>query len=303
MISGSQIVSGPPVSGSDSGSSNSSTSAPLVTPGTGARIVVEKKVPYNPDIVSQSIPLPPVRLPGNQQIKLDAVLPQNPSIPSTSTTPSRGPMTVPKPDFSDRNLEQEFEQANFMASRGQERERLEIDRIKRAMEEKLKGKVDDEQLRKLSDNMQKLLEAHVIEKDALKRQIEQIDSNRVVESFVALVRLIENQIPKTETIRFVPEEMKDFADNRKKEPLHLKQTELENKELITDYDKILDEVRKKGKISMDELSKLAQVDKKHMKEILIVLEKEGLVEIKYPAFGQTMVVDAIGARRKKEADR
>jgi DNA-binding Lrp family transcriptional regulator len=206
---------------------------------------------------------------------------------------------LPRPEFAGRNIEAEFAQAQVTAARGTERERLEIEQVKRSIEENFKGKVDEAQLKSLTENVQKMLESHKIQTNLIKDRLDKADQGQLLDSFMALVRMIEEQRPKTESIGVVAEEFRDFTTNLKKEVPKAQSRELENKELITDYDKILDVVREKGKIPLDTLAKAVGMDKKSMRDILDVLEKEGLLDVQYPAFGQPVVIDLL-AKRKKE---
>ncbi|MDO8625599.1 MAG: hypothetical protein Q7R47_05940, partial [Candidatus Diapherotrites archaeon] len=207
--------------------------------------------------------------------------------------------SIPRPDFSGRNLDQEYAQAQVHAAHEKEQERLDIAQVKQAIQDNFRGKVDDRQLKELTDNVQRLLESHSIQTDFIKERLAHADSSQILDSFMAMVRMIEEQRPKTETIQMVPEEFKNYRPNLKKEAPKAESRELENKELITDYDKILEVVRSKGKISVDTLAKNAQIDKKALREILSVLEKEELIDVQYPPFGSPVVIDLL-AKRKKE---
>ncbi len=261
--------------------------------------IVEKPLPKEPP----KKPVEPIAPEKTKAPELEKILPETEKpveeTPASEPEPEKQLPHVEKPNFAGRDLEAELHVAQMQATRGKERERMEIEDLKTALNEKLKGKVDEEQLRKLTDNVQKLLEAHAIEKKQIEDKLETMDSSRLLESFMALVRLIEAQNPKTETIRTVPEELREFTDNRKKTQVQVHQKELENKELVTDYDKILETVRKTGKISLEKLQKSISMDKKTTQEILQVLEKEDLIDISYPPFGSPIITDTAELRRKE----
>lgn len=195
------------------------------------------------------------------------------------------------PSGPERDLEKEFRDAKSVAAQAPEREKDEMSDIRKAVEAKVGGQIDPEKIARLNDAIAELLESHKIEKEAIAKRIAEIDSNRILDGYMRLVDLLEGQKVKTETIRVLPEEMKEFSMNKEKEELRGEQRDIEKKELITDYDKILEEVQKKGKISLLDLQKNLGVDKKTLKDVIVVLEKEDLIEVEYPPFGQARIVD------------
>lgn len=222
--------------------------------------------------------------------------------PAKSPPAAKIPRIVFKKSTGPRDLEKEFEEAKLEASMGHEHERLEIERLKQSITQKLAGKVDEEKISELNENLERMLSTHQLNKETVQGRIDEIESSRVLEGFMHLMEMIESQRPaKPEQIHMVPDDLRGLEFHKKKDRPEGKQKELEKKELVTDYDRILEEVRKKGSVPLEELAKNLEIEKKSLKEFLGVLENANLVVIDYPAIGSPKVIDP--ATIKKEVER
>lgn len=59
--------------------------------------------------------------------------------------------------------------------------------------------------------------------------------------------------------------------------------------IITDYDRILDLVRMHTTIKLDEIARILSMKEELVAQELQTLEDNGLVEVKYPAFGEPLI--------------
>ncbi len=59
--------------------------------------------------------------------------------------------------------------------------------------------------------------------------------------------------------------------------------------IITDYDRILDLVRSRGSMKLDEIARLLALPEEPVAQELQTLEDNGLVDVKYPAFGEPVI--------------
>jgi predicted ArsR family transcriptional regulator len=59
--------------------------------------------------------------------------------------------------------------------------------------------------------------------------------------------------------------------------------------IVTNYDRILDLVRLNQNMKLDDLTRAMQMDEERVAEELQTLEDNGLIEIRYPAFGEPIV--------------
>ena len=59
--------------------------------------------------------------------------------------------------------------------------------------------------------------------------------------------------------------------------------------IITNYDRILDLVRTRGNIKLDEIARILGLKEESVAQELQTLEDNGLVDVKYPAFGEPLI--------------
>lgn len=59
--------------------------------------------------------------------------------------------------------------------------------------------------------------------------------------------------------------------------------------IVTDYDRILEVVRRNQAIKLDEIARLLALKEEQVAQELQTLEDNGLVEVKYPAFGEPLI--------------
>ncbi|MBU0636370.1 hypothetical protein KKE06_05065, partial [Candidatus Micrarchaeota archaeon] len=175
-----------------------------------------------------------------------------------------------------------------------------IEELKKLIDHKSAGKVDPQQIKQLQSMIEELLQKNMLSRSEVEQNIRAIDANRVLEGFTKLVGLIQ---PATSsgTIRITPEKFEiPFSPMKKsKKPVGIEK-ELEKKELITDFDKILEIIRERGSIKLDELAKELKMDKRGVKEVVDILEESNLLIQEYSAFGPSHIVDLEYARTRKK---
>lgn len=59
--------------------------------------------------------------------------------------------------------------------------------------------------------------------------------------------------------------------------------------IVTDYDRILDLVQNAHSIKLDEIARLLALKEEQVAQELQTLEDNGLIEVKYPAFGEPLI--------------
>ncbi|MFH0969851.1 MAG: hypothetical protein V1776_00085 [Candidatus Diapherotrites archaeon] len=60
--------------------------------------------------------------------------------------------------------------------------------------------------------------------------------------------------------------------------------------IVTDYDRILDLVKKRKSVKLDEIARLLALKEEQVAQELQTLEDNGLVSVKYPAFGEPLIL-------------
>lgn len=59
--------------------------------------------------------------------------------------------------------------------------------------------------------------------------------------------------------------------------------------IITDYDRILELVKTHHPVKLDEIARILTMKEEQVAQELQTLEDNGLVEVKYPAFGEPLI--------------
>jgi hypothetical protein len=60
--------------------------------------------------------------------------------------------------------------------------------------------------------------------------------------------------------------------------------------IITDYDRIFELVKRRQSMKLDEIARVLALKEDQVAQELQTLEDNGLVEVKYPAFGEPLIV-------------
>jgi predicted ArsR family transcriptional regulator len=60
--------------------------------------------------------------------------------------------------------------------------------------------------------------------------------------------------------------------------------------IITDYDRIYELVKRRQSMKLDEIARVLALKEEQVAQELQTLEDNGLVDVKYPAFGEPLIV-------------
>lgn len=164
-------------------------------------------------------------------------------------------------------------------------------RVRRILEEKARGKINESRLLEIEEKIDRLMKTYNVPQTEIERRIEDIDTTKVIDSFNKLINLIELEHKAKEIEASKPVGMpKAFTETAKEvEKIKGMAIELKKHRIVTDFDRIISLVNKRGKIKLGEIAKNLNISKKRAEECCNLLEEEGLVEIEYPAIGDVWV--------------
>lgn len=219
------------------------------------------------------------------EIKKQRETPQKKPRETKKATVSIGEKTKPKP-----------KEAIALPKKETRPAKDEIEELQQLIAKKFGGKVAPQQIQELQQKVRELLEQKMVTKSEIEQNIQMVDANRLLEGFTKLLGLIEwNERFSSEK---PPEMPSTIGMQRKPEKFAGTEKELEKKELITDFDKILEIVRERGTITLNELASELDLDKRLLKEAVDILEENNLVIQEYPAFGSPRIIDPAYLEKK-----
>ncbi|MFH1587218.1 MAG: hypothetical protein ABID38_05140 [Candidatus Diapherotrites archaeon] len=165
-------------------------------------------------------------------------------------------------------------------------------KVHQILKAKARGKIDDHRLNELENKLTELAKRYNLSEKELEQDVLDIDTSKTIESFNKLVSLIDLEREanrRLDQVRIVgvPKAFKESA--KEVEAIKGIATEIKKHRIVTDFDKIVAIVGQQGKLKLSELSAQLKIDKRTCSGLLPDLEKEGLLEIKYPAFGEVSV--------------
>jgi len=165
-------------------------------------------------------------------------------------------------------------------------------KVHQILRAKARGKIDDERLGELENKITELAKRYNLSEQELEQDVLNIDTNKTLESFNKLVSLIDlereaNRRLNQVRIVGVPKAFKESA--KEVEMVKGIATEIKKHRIVTDFDKIISIVNQQGNLKLSKLSAQLKIDKKTCAGLLSDLEDEGLLELKYPAFGEVTV--------------
>ncbi|MCX8158400.1 MAG: hypothetical protein N3D73_01920 [Candidatus Diapherotrites archaeon] len=163
--------------------------------------------------------------------------------------------------------------------------------IDKILEEKAKGKIDENKLKELEQKLEFLVKQKNIPPNEIEKELNSLDTKSFVESFNKLVSLLEIE-HKAKEIYSKP----SYREIEKYGPIHEKEkikgiiVELQKHRIITDLDKIVSYLSEKKKASTGEISKVLNIDKKKVLDYAEILEDEGVVIINYLPIGDPLLI-------------
>ncbi len=163
--------------------------------------------------------------------------------------------------------------------------------------------VTHERVEEIEKYVGDLLKKYKISKEEVEKEFGTLDKNRIIQDFDKLINLIEleKEAKKMEAkeIAAPPKTEIPFI-SRKKEKIKAMAKEIKKYRIVTDFDGVLNYVRKKGKVNVTKARKELHMDKKRFKECCDVLEKSKLIKIEYPAIGRMKLLDINYKEEKKK---
>ncbi|MEW6295539.1 MAG: hypothetical protein AB1467_04570 [Candidatus Diapherotrites archaeon] len=172
--------------------------------------------------------------------------------------------------------------------------------IDSVIEEKVRGKVDEEKLKSIEEKVKVLAEKYNISKEEIERNVQKLDTTKLLTNFDKLISLLELE-HKAHTVKEAPLELdKAFVGEVKKEEVKGTLKEIKKYRIVTDYDKILNYVNEKGIVKKGELGKELGIKDSAVKQCCETLEESGLIRIEYPPLGDAKIVSVSFEEKKKE---
>jgi len=179
--------------------------------------------------------------------------------------------------------------------------------MQRFLEERV-GKSDEGKLVQVEMNVQKLMKRFNLSENEAQQEILKIDKAKLLENFDKLVDLIELEqktqrlmqenleLEKEKKMRALekPEFGTGFEaglPEKKKEEVKAIVLEIQKQRIITDFDKLLEVVQRKGKVSASEALKELKISKDRLSDCLKVLEQNNLVRVDFPPIGSEIIYD------------
>jgi hypothetical protein len=160
--------------------------------------------------------------------------------------------------------------------------------IERVIERKAAGKLSKPELDGFSEQIAKLLREYKVPEYQIAAKIEALDSGRLVADFHKLISLVREQ-EESRRAEMIPAasgfETATAITPQKKEEIVASEREIVKARIETTFDRLLDLVKMKGSIELDEAAKELGLDKKQVKEYAEVLEQSNLLKMTYPPIG------------------
>jgi len=175
--------------------------------------------------------------------------------------------------------------------------------IEKMIESKAAGKIDPKKIDSIEEKVTKLLKKYNIPESEIEKDIAALDKNRILQDFDKLINLIELEhrakaMVKKEGIPKIEPQFREI--HKKKEEIKAIAKEISKHKIVTDFDKVLSFIRKKGKTTPIDIGKKFGLKKKRLNEILEVLEENKLIVLSYPPIGSVRVLDVNYVPPKKK---
>ncbi len=160
--------------------------------------------------------------------------------------------------------------------------------IEKVIERKAGGKLSKPELNGFSEQIAKLLREYKVPEYQIAAKIEALDSGRLVGDFHKLIGLIREQ-EEAKLAEMIPAasgfETATAITPRKKEEIVTSEKEIVKAKIETTFDRLLDLVKMRGSMELDDAAKELGLDKKQVKEYAEVLEQSNLLKMVYPPIG------------------
>jgi hypothetical protein len=159
--------------------------------------------------------------------------------------------------------------------------------------------VDPKILESMEAKLQEISEKYNISEKAMVSNLKKFGTDRIIEDFDKLIRLIETEHEekkkaaeekKEEKMRF-DSVSKDLAEKKKEKDKGI-QKEVQVEKLETDFDRIENFVNENGRVKAGQVARALNINPKLVEECARILEQNGLVKIEYPPVGDVNIIAA-----------
>lgn len=162
-------------------------------------------------------------------------------------------------------------------------------------------KISQKKAMEMETKLFRIMKKNQIDETQVRREFEFVSPQQLMKRFDRILDAIERKYaPKTEVIKDQTIKAKPTVTEKKKEKKEGKLKDIQEKKIVTDFDRLLQLVKEKGKINEKEASKALKLNPERIKECYVVLEKNDLVKVDFPVFGGAQIISKDYIKPKKE---
>ncbi|MCR4334942.1 MAG: hypothetical protein NUV57_00195 [archaeon] len=160
------------------------------------------------------------------------------------------------------------------------------------LEEKAKGKIDEQKLEELEGKVSSLMKQYHISEGEIEKKLGNTETGNLVASVNKLVSILELEKKTNQTLQ--PEKIETAM--RFTTPLKMKEevkgivTEIRKQRIVTDFDKVLNYIYKNEEAKMGKIAKELNIPRQRIEECCNLLEKEKQVLLFYSPIGDVVVM-------------
>jgi unconventional prefoldin RPB5 interactor 1 len=165
-------------------------------------------------------------------------------------------------------------------------------------------KTSEQKVMEMEEKLQQVIRKNRLSESQIRREFEFVSSKDLMKKFDKILSGIEKKYAQEETKTIEDSALKEAAHVttfvKKKKKMEGKVKEIHEKKIITDFDKLLQLVKQKGKVKEKDAAKTLGLTPERIKECYTVLEKNELIRIEYPLIGGVRIVSKDYVEPKKE---
>ncbi len=144
----------------------------------------------------------------------------------------------------------------------------------------------------MEKKLYRVMQKNQIDQSRIRREFEFVSAKDLMKRFDKILDVIDNKYSQTE--KPAEKEEKPFEEglyvtNKQTSQKTGEIRDIKEKIIVTDFDRLLELVNKKGKVNEKEAEKTLKLSPERIKECYTVLEKNDLIRIEYPMFGGTQI--------------
>ncbi|MFH1895085.1 MAG: hypothetical protein ABIJ74_00680 [archaeon] len=161
--------------------------------------------------------------------------------------------------------------------------------------------IKDKTAMQMEEKIVKTMKKNNISEGDIRKEFEFISPQDLMKRFDRILDAIERKYAKkTEIIRDKTFAETTVGEMKKEEEKTGKMKEIQEKKIVTDFDRLLELVKKKGIVNEKEAGKLLGLSSERVKQCYAVLEKNDLVKLEFPVFGGAKLIAKNYVVPKKE---